>query len=86
MGDPAYLPKRPRIGTTVRINALKGTSDGYAMYVHCQTTLIDQYRLLYPDAFAFDGQRALLFSTAEPPPQEALRHSIALALAYHRKR
>lgn len=85
-GDPAYLPKRPRIGTTVRINALKGTSDGYAMYVHCQTTLIDQYRLLYPDTFAFDGQRALLFSTDEPPPQEALRHCIALALTYHRKR
>ncbi len=84
-GDPAYLPKRPRVGTTVRINALKGTTDGYALYVHCQTTLLDQYRLLYPEAFAFDGQRALLFSTREPLPEDALRHCIALALTYHRR-
>lgn len=84
-GDPAYLPKRPRIGTTVRINALKGSPDGYALYVHCQTTLMDQYRLLYPDTFAFDGQRALLFSACEPVPEEPLRHCIALALTYHRK-
>jgi len=84
-GDPAYRPKRPRVGTTVRINALKGTTDGYAMYVHCQTTLMDQYRLLYPETFAFDGQRALLFSTREPIPQDALRHCIALALTYHRR-
>ena len=84
-GDPAYLPKRPRVGTTVRINALKGTTDGYALYVHCQTTLMDQYRLLYPETFAFDGQRALLFSTREPLPEAALRHCIALALTYHRK-
>jgi hypothetical protein len=84
-GDPAYLPKRPRVGTTVRINALKGSTDRYAMYVHCQTTLMDQYRLLYPETFAFDGQRALLFSVSEPVPEAALRHCIALALTYHRK-
>jgi hypothetical protein len=55
------------------------------MYVHCQTTLLDQYRLLYPETFAFDGQRALLFSTTEPVPEEPLRHCIALALTYHRR-
>ncbi len=84
-GDPAYLPKTPRIGTTVRINAVRGSSDRYAMYVHCQTTLLDQYRLLYPETFAFDSQRALLFSVSEPVPEAALRHCIALALTYHRK-
>src|SRR6185436_187895 len=40
-GQPSYLPARPRVGTTVRIDALKGSADGYAMYVHCQTTLMD---------------------------------------------
>lgn len=84
-GDPAYLPKRPRVGTTVRINDLKGSTDRYALYVPCQTTLLDQYRLLYPETFAFEGQRALLFSTREPIPDEPLRHCIALALTYHRK-
>lgn len=83
-GEPAYRPARPRTGTTVRINALKGSVDGYALYVHCQTSLMDQYRLLYPDDFTFDGQRALLFSTERPVPEAALKHCIALALTYHR--
>jgi hypothetical protein len=84
-GDPAYLPAKARVGTTVRINAVKGSTDRYAMYVHCQTTLMDQYRLLYPEAFAFEGQRALIFSTSEPVPEAELRHCIALALTYHRR-
>ena len=84
-GQPAYLPARPRVGTTVRIDAVKGSEDRYALYVNCKTTLLDSFRLLYPDAFAFEGQRALVFSTAEPPPEEALRHCVMLALTYHRR-
>jgi hypothetical protein len=84
-GQPAYLPAKPRVGTTVRIDAVKGTPDRYALYVNCKTTLLDSYRLLHPDTFAFEGQRALIFSTAEPPPEEALRHCVMLALTYHRK-
>ncbi len=83
-GEPAYLPARPRVGTTVRINALKGSADGYALYVHCQTTLMDSYRHLYPDDFTFEGQRALIFRTGAAVPQAALKHCIALALTYHR--
>ena len=84
-GQPAYLPAKPRIGTTVRIDALKGSADRYAVYVNCKTTLLDSYRLLYPEAFAFEGQRALIFSTEAEVPEAALKHCIALALTYHRK-
>jgi hypothetical protein len=83
-GEPAYLPAKARVGTTVRINALKGSTDGCAMYVHCQTTLIDSYRHLYPDDFTFEGQRALLFRAGEPVAEAALKHCIAMALTYHR--
>ena len=54
------------------------------MFVNCKTTLLDSYRLLYPDTFQFEGQRAVIFSTGSPPPEAALRHLIALALTYHR--
>ena len=54
------------------------------MFVNCKTTLMDSYRLLYPDTFQFEGQRAVIFSTGSPPPEAALRHLIALALTYHR--
>ncbi len=83
-GQPAYLTARPRTGTTLRIDAVKGSPDRYAMFVNCKTTLMDSYRLLYPDAFQYEGQRAVIFSTGSPPPEAALKHLIALALTYHR--
>lgn len=82
-GEPAYLPARARVGTTVRISALKGSADGYAMYVNCKTSLLESYRHLYPDTFGFEGQRAVVLSTKRPVPEAALKHCIALALTYH---
>jgi len=84
-GQPAYLPARPRTGTTVRIDAIKGSADRYAMYVNCKTTLMDSYRLLYPDAFELEGQRAVILSSGSAPPEAALKHCIAMALTYYRK-
>jgi hypothetical protein len=82
--QPSYLTERSRSGSTIRIDAVKGSDDRYALYVNCKTTLLDSYRHLYPDAFGFEGRRALVFSTKAPPPEQALRHCIALALTYHR--
>ena len=85
-GQPAYLTTRPRTGSTIRIDALKGSETGYAMFFHCQSRLVPTFRELYPDAFTFEGNRALHFTTDETPPQDALRHCIAVALTYHSKR
>jgi hypothetical protein len=81
--QPAYRPVRPRIGTTVRIDAMPDRSDRYAMFFHCQTTLLATFRDLYPDQFTFQGDRALVFKAADAVPQEALQHCISLALTYH---
>jgi hypothetical protein len=81
--QPAYLTEKPRSGSTIRIDALKGRADGYAMFFHCQTSLVATFRELYPDSFAFQGNRALVFSLAEEVPGAALGHCIALALTYH---
>jgi hypothetical protein len=81
--QPAYLPARPRIGTTIRIDALPGTSPGYAMFFHCQTTLVATFRELYPDEFTYQGNRAIVFSPARPVAGGPLKHCILLALAYH---
>jgi hypothetical protein len=83
-GEPAYLPRTPRTGTTVRINAVKGALDRYAAFFHCQTTLVESFRLLYPDQFRFDGNRAVILSLGEKVPEAAFRHCVALALTYHR--
>ena len=81
--QPSYLTDQSKSGTTIRIDVLKGSADGYALYVNCKTTLLESYRHFYPDAFRFEGQRAILFSAKAPPPDAALRHCIALALTYH---
>jgi hypothetical protein len=81
-GQPAYLPVKPRTGTTVRIDAVKSDPDRYAAYFHCQTTLIDSFRELYPDELTVEGNRALLFARGDKLPRAALKHCIGLALTY----
>ena len=82
-GQPAYLPAQKRIGTTIRIDAVKHAADRYAAYFHCQTTLVSEFRARYGDVFAFEGNRALVFTHGAKLPRAALRHCLALALTYH---
>ncbi len=82
-GQPAWLPVRKAAGTTVRIGADDG---GLALYVHCQTGLIDEFRQHYGDKFRFSGNRALLIDGSQPLPDSELAHCIALALTYHARR
>ncbi len=80
-GQPAWRRTDGR-GTTVRLDALKGVAGGHAVYVHCQTSLVDTYRSLYGDRLRFEGERAILLSLDDPLPREALAHCITLALTY----
>ncbi len=83
-GQPSYLTSVSRSGTTVRIGLPKGEPGRVALYVHCQTHLIERFRELYGDALTFEGSRAILLDVAAPLPMEPLRHCIAMALTYHR--
>ena len=82
--QPAYLTSQSGSGTTLRIDALKGSSERYGLYVNCKTTLLDSFRSLYAAELTFEGERALLFHVDRPPTPDVLRHCIALALTYHR--
>jgi hypothetical protein len=82
-GDPAYLPQAPRIGTTIRMNALRGSAEQYALFFNCRTTLVETFRELYPAELRFDGKRAILFNVQDEIPAPAVGHCIALALTYH---
>lgn len=85
-GEPAYLPKSPRTGTTIRINAVKNSATRYAMFVHCQTSLLATFRQIYGSQFSYAGNRAIVFDIASTPPELPLKHCIALALTYHGRR
>ena len=82
-GQPAYHPARPRVGTTLRIDAVKGRRDRYALFIHCQTSLADTFRSLYGDTLDIEGDRAIVFSTTAEVPRAAVKHCVSLALTYH---
>ena len=85
-GQPSYHPTRSRVGTTIRIDAVKGSDTAYALFVPCQTTLIDEFTELYPHKFHVEGKRAITFDHDRNPPIDAMRHCIGLALTYHARK
>jgi hypothetical protein len=84
-GQPSYLTEQTGSGTTVRIDRLKA-GDGYAIFFHCQSGLVDEFRQLYPDTFRFQGNRAIVFEATDAVPTRELSHCIALALTHHARK
>lgn len=84
-GQASYLTRNPATGTTIRIDAITGRPCEYALYVHCQTTLIDTFRTRFGNELRYEGNRAVVFSVDEEVPVEILRTCIALALTYRLK-
>ena len=85
-GEPSYVTHSPKSGTTLRLSQLKSNPTEYALCVHCQTTLIEEFRQVYPD-FKYDKNRGVIFDSNKPVATDAVKQFIYLALSYHfRKR
>jgi hypothetical protein len=84
-GEPAYLTSKTKSGSTLRIGPVKRTTQQYALYFNCQTSLVDNFRTLFRDDFNFQGNRAIILDLAEPLVKDHLAFCIAAALTYHRK-
>jgi hypothetical protein len=82
-GQPAYLTPETRAGSTLRLGVPK--SGGYAIFMHCQTTIIADFRALFADDFSYDGTRAVLFDAQSTPDTDKLCLLISSALTYHLK-
>ncbi|MEO1068585.1 MAG: DUF1801 domain-containing protein [Cyanobacteria bacterium J06638_6] len=80
-GDPSYLPLKPRVGTTVRLGVFD--DDTVALYVHCQTTLVETFRLRFGDQLSYSKHRAVLFDITKPLPEPEIRACVRMALCYH---
>lgn len=81
-GQISYRPHKARVGTTVRIDQSK-SSDQYAIYVPCTTTLVDSYRSIYGSALDFEGDRAIVLNLTDDLPEDAIKRCIEMALTYH---
>ena len=82
-GQPAYLTGKPKTGTTIRLGMHDETAHTYALFVHCQTTLISEFRKRYKNELSFDKNRAIVFKPNAKLPKRVLRACIAEALTYH---
>lgn len=82
-GEPAYLTSESRSGTTIRLAWKPSAPEECAICFHCQTTLVSDFRELFPDVFEFDGNRRIVFAAGDRPPRGPLSACIAAALTYH---
>jgi len=82
-GQPSYLTTQSKSGSLIRIDRVKSQPGTYAMYFHCQTTLVDTFKEMFRDSFKFEGNRAIVFRKNDRVPVKELRHCISLALTYH---
>ncbi len=81
-GEPSYATV-PKTGSPLRLGVPR--TGGYAIFAHCQTSLISDFRSLFPTDFRYDGNRAVLFQDIEAPDTDKLRLLISSALTYHRR-
>lgn len=85
-GQPSYLTTASKSGSLIRIDQIKSQPGKYAMYFHCQTTLVDTFKEMYRGKFEFEGNRSIIFHAADDIPVHELSHCISMALTYHRNK
>ncbi|EJD6398710.1 DUF1801 domain-containing protein [Providencia rettgeri] len=78
-GQPSYQTIETGSGTTIRIGRFNQSS--VALFVHCQTTLIDSFRTLFPE-LNYSKNRAIILDINEALPIKELAISIEMALTY----
>ncbi len=87
-GEPAYLTQTSKSGSTIRLGIPKrelrrDAPEKIAVYFHCQTTLVGDFRRSFADSFEFDGNRAIILRTTGAMATGPLKQCIRAALTYH---
>ena len=79
-GQAAYLTEETGSGTTLRI--ARASAGRVGLYVHCQSRVVDEVRMVHDRALTWDGTRGLLLDTDASWPEAAVRAMIVAALTY----
>lgn len=82
-GEPSYLTKQSKGGSTIRLGWKKSQKDQYAIYFNCHTTLVDTFKEIYGDLFKYSGNRSIFFNKTDDIPWNELAHCITMSLTYH---
>ena len=79
-GDPSYITAKTNAGSTVRLG-LSGHMR-VALFFHCKTTLVEDFRAIYSDFLDFSKNRAVLIDPQSPPEDEIIKHCVSASLLY----
>ncbi len=79
--QPAYLTPETKSGSTIRLGLSK--QGGFAIYVHCQTTILSDVQAVFPDSLTYEGNRAVHFVPGHDLQLEEIRLLVVRALTYH---
>jgi hypothetical protein len=85
-GEPAYLTEATGSGSAIRLGWFRSSKRECAVLFNCRTTLVSDFRDLFPDAFVYEKNRAILLDAGKPLPEAPLRSCLGMALTYHRRR
>ncbi len=85
-GQLSYLTEQTKSGTTLRLGWDKENAAFVSLFVHCQTSLVGEWRDLYEDQLTLIGNRELRIATDKPLPTDAITHCITMALTYHSRK
>ncbi len=80
-GQPAYLTPETGAGCSLRIGPIR--DGGFGLFVHCRTSLIEEFRAGPGAALRTEGTRAVLFRTVEDILVGPVGMLIAGALTWH---
>ncbi|MFC3612215.1 DUF1801 domain-containing protein [Lutimaribacter marinistellae] len=80
-GQPSYIAPK---GSALRIWTHKAAR--FALFVHCQTRLMEEHRTAFPGMDRIDGNRAILFDTTDEIDPDRHGMLIARALTYKQTR
>lgn len=79
-GQPSYNTAESGSGTPIRLGRPK--SGGFAVFTHCQTTVIPEFRETFGEAFAYDANRAVVFDKGTEIDLGKLAVLVSRALTY----
>lgn len=80
--QPSYATKGSKSGSPIRIDRFG--DEKIAIFFHCQTTLVEEFRALFSDVFEFSKNRAIILDPKKELPVNELAFCIERALTYHK--
>lgn len=80
-GQPSYATVRPKSGTPIRLDVFD--EQHVAIFVSCQSNLIERLRQIYGYDLEFSKNRAIVLSKNKPLNFTVLDDCLMRALTYH---